>query len=190
MTTGPKAPSTATLLDRARAGHEDAVAALHRRYLRPFQRWAHGRLPPWARGELDTDTLVHDTLLRSLQELADLDPHRTGAFLSSLRRRIDERVREEVNKIERHRAPTASGRGIERAIPSLVEEVVGASELEAYERALEKLSPLDREAILARLDLDLSYAQIAQLLGEPTPNASRTTVAHALVRLARLMQHK
>ncbi|PYQ57371.1 MAG: hypothetical protein DMF53_22880 [Acidobacteria bacterium] len=51
------------------------------------------------------------------------------------------------------------------------------------------LKPEDREVILARLELGLSYQQIAQSLGRPSADAARVAVSRALLRLAREMAH-
>src|SRR5215813_2019112 len=56
----PKASATASamasleLLARARSGDANALNDLCARYLPRMQKWAHGRLPAWARGALDT----------------------------------------------------------------------------------------------------------------------------------------
>jgi hypothetical protein len=66
---GPKELSTLStlvLLNRASGGDERARNALYSRYLPRLQRWARGRLPHKARGLVDTDDLVQDTLLRTL----------------------------------------------------------------------------------------------------------------------------
>jgi DNA-directed RNA polymerase specialized sigma24 family protein len=57
--------STITLLQRIRSGDPDAREQLMRRYLPRLRRWAHGRLPVYAREIDDTDDLVQNTLLRS-----------------------------------------------------------------------------------------------------------------------------
>ena len=63
---GPIDPeSTFHLLDRARAGDQEALERLFERHVKPLQRWARGRLPRWARDLADTDDLVQDTLLRT-----------------------------------------------------------------------------------------------------------------------------
>jgi RNA polymerase sigma-70 factor (ECF subfamily) len=47
VTHGPE--TSLSLLERAREGDADALNALIARYLPRLQRWAHGRLPAWAR---------------------------------------------------------------------------------------------------------------------------------------------
>ena len=60
--------------------------------------------------------------------------------------------------------------------------------LERYERALRRLRPDDREAIVLKIELDLPYPEIALGLGKPTITAARMAVSRALYRLAQEMQ--
>src|SRR5829696_8052644 len=49
----PRDPeSSLALVERARDGDDEALGRLCARYLPRLQRWAHGRLPSWARGAL------------------------------------------------------------------------------------------------------------------------------------------
>ena len=54
--------------------------------------------------------------------------------------------------------------------------------------ALTRLRTEEREAIVARVEMGLSYQEIAEALGKPTPEAARMAVSRALMRLAREME--
>ena len=71
--------------------------------------------------------------------------------------------------------------------PSPVEEVILHEVMDAYEAALGKLKPEDREAIVARIELGLSFQQIAQALGKPSADAARMATSRAIDRLAQEM---
>src|SRR6476660_4357334 len=62
---GVDVTSSFALLLRARQGDEVARNELCARYLPRLRRWAHGRLPSCARGHLDTEDIVQDTLMKS-----------------------------------------------------------------------------------------------------------------------------
>ena len=47
--------------------------------------------------------------------------------------------------------------------------------------------PEEREAIVARVEMDSSYEAVAQALGKRTPDAARMAVSRALLRLAEEM---
>ena len=53
--------------------------------------------------------------------------------------------------------------------------------------ALGRLRPEDREAIVARVEMDFSYEEVAQALGKPSAGAARVAISRALVRLAEEM---
>jgi RNA polymerase sigma-70 factor (ECF subfamily) len=55
------------------------------------------------------------------------------------------------------------------------------------ETALAKLSDDARAAVVARVELGLSYAEIATVLDKPSADAARMVVARALIRLAQEM---
>ena len=57
---------TIELVVRARAGDRPAMEALLERCLPPLKRWAHGRLPAAARGNMDTGDLVQEAALHVL----------------------------------------------------------------------------------------------------------------------------
>ena len=76
---------------------------------------------------------------------------------------------------------------IEARGPSPLEAAIGAQEVKRYERALARLKPEDREAIIARIELNLSHQEVAQALGKPSANAARMAVERALSRLLKEM---
>jgi DNA-directed RNA polymerase specialized sigma24 family protein len=52
---------------------------------------------------------------------------------------------------------------------------------------LQRLRPEERELIIARVEMQQSYAQIAAAHGKASPDAARMAVTRALVRLAEEM---
>jgi len=174
------------LLARARSGDADALNDLCARYLPRLQKWAHGRLPAWARGALDTHDLVQDTLAQVIQRLGSFEPRHDGAFQAFLRTALLNRIRDEIRRA--HRRPTdvlASDRPADG--PSPIEEAIGSEALARYEAALQRLRPTDREAIIARIELGLPYTEVAEALGKPSVAAAHVAVSRALLKLAKEM---
>jgi DNA-directed RNA polymerase specialized sigma24 family protein len=66
---------------------------------------------------------------------------------------------------------------------------MGRDDLARYEAALARLRPLYQEAIIARLEMQSSYEEIAQALGKPNANAARSLVVRALYKLYEEMRH-
>jgi DNA-directed RNA polymerase specialized sigma24 family protein len=71
---------------------------------------------------------------------------------------------------------------------SPLDQAIGSEAVDRYEAALARLRPEDREAIVARVEMDCSYGEVAQALGKPSPDAARMAVSRALVRLAEEMK--
>ena len=70
---------------------------------------------------------------------------------------------------------------------SPLEEAIGAEAMDRYEAALERLDPVELQAVIARLELGYSYAEVAALVDKPTAGAARVAVSRAVTKLARYM---
>jgi RNA polymerase sigma factor (sigma-70 family) len=183
-----EAESTFHLIERARAGDQQALERLFALHLKPLQRWARGRLPKWARDLADTDDLVQDTLLQTFRRIEDFEPRRVGALQAYLRQAVLNRIRNELRR--RGRQPHATDvDGIEvESAESPLEHAIGNEAVERYEAALQRLTADEREAIIARVEMGYSYEELAEALGKPTPDAARKAARRALVRLAEEMR--
>ena len=186
----PDAESSFALVLRARAGDAIALDTLCARYLPRLRRWAHGRLPNSMRGALDTHDLVQDTLTNVVQRLPSFEPHHEGAFQAYVRRALLNRIRDEARRGTRRGPPEVLGSAYPSPDSSPLEDAIGREALERYEAALERLRPDDREAIIARIELGLSYPEVAAALGKPSVAAAHMAVSRALVRLAKEMSHE
>jgi RNA polymerase sigma factor (sigma-70 family) len=186
----PAWPSTLTLLTRARGGDRSALDELFARYLPNLRRWARGRLPAWARDLADTQDLVQDALLETFKHVDGFEHRGQGALQAYLRQAILNRIRNELKRAGRR--PVATGLDTELADlnQSPLEAAIGAEAIARYDAALARLSEDDRELVVARLELDLSYLDVADATGRPTANAARMAVSRALVRLAEEMKHE
>ncbi len=180
--------STFSLIERARDGDEQALERLFARHLEPLRRWASGRLPKWARDLADTDDLVQDTLLKTFKRIESFEPRRVGALQAYLRTAVLNRLRDELRR--KGRAPeSANLESIEvEMADSPLEAAIGREKVEAYETALDRLKPEEREAIIARIELGYSYQELAVMLEKPSADAARKTSERVLVRLAEEMK--
>jgi RNA polymerase sigma-70 factor (ECF subfamily) len=179
--------STLTLLARAREGDEQALNDLFARYVPVLRRWASGRLPRWARDLADTPDLVQETLLRTFKKIDSFDHRGEGAFQAYLRQAVMNRIRDELRSARRRPEDVAIDEEMAAAAPSPLEAAIGAEALDRYDAGLETLSEEDRVLIVARVELGLTYSEIAAETGRPTAGAARMAVARALVRLAEVM---
>ncbi|MFN7980995.1 MAG: sigma-70 family RNA polymerase sigma factor [Vicinamibacterales bacterium] len=185
----PDAPldSTIDLLERFKQGDEHAVDALLQRSLPPLRRWARGRLPNWARSMAETNDLVQDAIIRALPHLKRFEARYPGALQAYLRQAVANHIRDEIRKTQRRPMdPNGVGEYVDPA-PSPLDHAVGKQGVERYEAALAKLRPQDREAIVARIELQQSYDEVAIALGKPTANAARVAVTRAVASLIKVM---
>jgi RNA polymerase sigma factor (sigma-70 family) len=186
---GVDASSSFALLLRARGGDEVARNELCARYLPRLRRWAHGRLPVWAREHLDTEDIVQDALMKSVRRLDTFAPEHEGAFCAYVCQALRNRLRDAVRRAARH--PPGQPLSLEQPAgdPSPLERAVGHQLLSRYDDALQQLRESDRELVIARVELGLDYGDIATLSGRPSAAAVRIAVSRALVRLAAEMGH-
>jgi len=193
---GPKADnegagdltSTIELLDRYKRGDNDAVSLLVERSLPPLKRWARGRLPDWARSLAETQDLVQDAVIRAIPHLKHFEARHPGALQAYLRQAIANHIRDEIRKVNSR--PPIGGDLPESKVdpgPSPLERAIGRERLDRYDAALAKLRPVEREAIVARLELQQSYEEVALALGKPSADAARMLVARAVKNLIRAM---
>ena len=100
-----------------------------------LKRWAGGRLPSWARGVVDTDDLVQDTLVRTMSVLDGFEPRHDGALDAYIRQALSNRILDEMRRARR----VPAGRAINEADrydgPSPLEETVGLDVSQHGERA-------------------------------------------------------
>jgi RNA polymerase sigma-70 factor (ECF subfamily) len=179
--------STFLLIEQIRAGDKSALDRLLRRFLPLLTRWASGRLPRGVRDLSDTEDLVQETIISALRHLDHIEIRGEGALQAYLRRAVLNRIRDELRRHGRRGLAETLDENLRAKEDSPLEIAIGNEALERYEAALSRLSAGDREAVIARIELGQTYAEIASALGKPSTEAARMAVNRALARLARLM---
>jgi RNA polymerase sigma-70 factor, ECF subfamily len=174
---------TIELVARAQEGDRPAVEALLQRSVPQLKRWAHGKLPAAARNTLDTGDLVQETVLHVLRRLDTFQPRHVGAMQAYLRQSVLNRIRDEVRRIGRHPTPCELPDDMPSEEPSPLEQAVTAEAVSRYYQALSRLTHRDRELVVARIEAQWSYDEIAKHFNMPTPDAARMAVSRALRRL-------
>jgi len=175
---------TLDLVRGAQRGESAAIENLYSRYLPRLRWWAHGRLPGFARNGFDTEDVVQDAMMRTLRRLEDFDPQKAGCFQAYTRQAVLNAIRDHVRRARPHET---ADRVLEFEImpqKSPLEELIGRDGIERYETALAVLSPQEQELIVGRLELNCSFAELAEMTGKNSPDAARVATKRALVRLA------
>lgn len=168
------AMDTLELVARQRSGDELAYDVLCERYLPLARRWARVRSRPGNPGHHDDnqvsasiEPLVRDATSTTIGTLGDID--RSGSLLLQLRNAIHERLRRS------HRTEA-------------LDATIGPENAAAYEDALNRLKPEEREALVCVVEFQRDFEQLGKDLGVSSEDAART-YARAVVRLAEEMGH-
>jgi RNA polymerase sigma factor (sigma-70 family) len=177
--------STMELVVRAKTGDRRATEALLERCLPQLRRWAHGRLPAAARGNLDTNDLVQDAAMNLIRRLEYFEPRHVGAMQGYLRQSVINRIRDEVRRIGRNAPPVELPEEHPSDRTSPLESAIKAEAYDRYRTALQTLQPKDRELVVARVEVQWSVAEIADRFNIRTVDAARMAVSRAIKRLTK-----
>ncbi len=181
------------LVARAQAGDRAALDELLVRSLPSVHRWAHGRLPIYARGALDTDDLVQQAALQTLKRLHLFEPRHVYSLQAYLREAVVNRIRDAVRTQARRGLmgdipPNLPDDRFDEYAPSPLEEVLRQETVERYRRALKRLKTQEQRAVVLRLELELGFEELAEQLGKPTVAAARMAIKRALDHLATVLR--
>lgn len=182
------AESSLALLARARYGDAEALDQLLQRYLPRLRRWATGRVPPAARGLLDTEDVVQDTVIKAARNLGHFEVRDEGGLTAYLRRGLKHRLIDVYRESQVHANDTGVRSDLPAVQPSPLEEAIGREALLRYEEALTRLKSSDRELVILRIEFWYEYDDIARMVGKSSAASARVAVSRALARLSREMQ--
>lgn len=185
---GASIGTISVLVERARSGDTQAREQLARRCIEALRRFAAGRVPRGVRGRLDTDDLVQHAVMRAFERLDTFERRGHGSFLANLRTIVLNQIRDEARRLSTRSPHQELGDHLQESGPSPLEAAIGRDFVQSYESALARLSAAHREAIVLRLEMGYSYEEIAEALGNASPNAARMMVVRALLRLSREME--
>src|SRR5262249_53872291 len=169
--------------ERARQGDGEALNDLFTRQLTVLRQWASGRMPRWVRDANDTQDLVQDTALHTFRRLGAFEPERARSLQAYLRTAVKNRIRNEFRRARRAAAGETLDAGAIGASTSPLEAVIRGEQRHRYESALQRLLDHERQLLVGRLELGLSYDELAEALGKSSPDAARKAAARALLRL-------
>jgi RNA polymerase sigma factor (sigma-70 family) len=178
------ADATYVLLERAKRGDRDALEILFARHIPTLRRWASGRLPRWTRDIADTQDLVQETVLQVFKRVEAFEPRGEGALQAYLRQAVMNRIRNEFRNKGRKPGFTELDDQAPGDDTSPLEAAIRQEQLDRYERAMARLNEQERELIVSRLEVGLTYEEMAAALKKPSWNAARMATARALMRLA------
>ena len=127
-------------------------------------------------------------MIVALKHLDSFDCRGDGALQAYLRQGVVNRIRNEIRKRSFRGASESLDSGVADDGTSPLEAAIASQTFARYDAALGRLKPLERDAVIARLEFQMSYEEIAAAIDSPTANAARMTVVRALTRLAAEMR--
>ncbi len=155
------------------------------RLLPILERWAHGRLPRRARRRCDTADLVQDACSGAISHLGDLDQRDPAQVDFYLKQTIRNRIRDEIRRARIGETMSSEGLALTDPSPSPLEDSLEADERRRFRAALLALDADDQQLVVGRVELHLSYDELARATGRDTAEAARCAVRRAMLRLAR-----
>lgn len=182
--------TTLELLNRFKTGDDKALHQLVERSLPALRRWARGRLPQSARGFQETEDLIQNAVMRTMPRLQTFQAEHPGALQAFLRQAVANAIVDEIRKVNRRPTPVdveAVADVFADRAPSPLDQAIGREGFERYEAALGRLKASDREAIIARIEMQQSYEEVALALGKPSADAARVAVTRAMAKLLLVM---
>jgi RNA polymerase sigma-70 factor, ECF subfamily len=175
------------LIERAHVGDRSALGRLVGRCLPALRRWAHRRLPDWARTAADTTDLIQDVVLQTLRRGRRIDLRSREALAAYLRQAVRNRIRDEHRRFARHGThETPSDLLVDRA-PSPFDRTLARERNDRYRAALARLTPRERELIVGHVELGFTHEQLGCMTGR-SRDAARMALDRAVRRLATLMK--
>jgi len=179
--------SSVELIRRAQAGESEALSVLLERYLPDLRRWAHGRLPAFARDMADTHDLVQDAMKRTVVNFDRFEYRGEGALRAYLHQAVVNLVLDHIRRAGRRPHQVELDPRLSSHERSPLDRAISQQTFQRFETALASLSPEDQKAVRARLELGCSYDEVAVIAGKPSADAARVAVARAVKRIAHLM---
>ncbi len=177
---------TIVLLAKAKEGDHLARDELYRRIVPRLERFAHGRVPVSLRRFADTQDLVQETVLKSLDHIERFDPKHEGAFMGYLGKIIINRIRDLARKPKRE-TPYEEEFAPSSKDPSPVEQAVGSEAFSQYQEALQTLGEDQRLAVFLHVEMNYSLQELSEALGRSS-EAARKVLFRGLKNLSQKMK--
>src|SRR5262249_6055194 len=179
----PVDPSDEELVARIQRGDAEAFAAIFARHRVRMGRFLRSVGVP----ESDVDDLLGETFCRALARIREFDVSRGTRYLTylySIARNLAvdrARGRPPVMSLEEVGGDPEPADGVREA--TIVEQIYRREQVRLIWRAMDQLSPSDREILTLAYDRELSCREIQAITGKPSISAVTTHVYKAMRKL-------
>ncbi|MCP3919243.1 MAG: sigma-70 family RNA polymerase sigma factor [bacterium] len=180
-----------------------AYERLFGRYYERVQRIVRLRLGAKMRNHLESGDIVQETFIAAIQAFDNFEVREEAGLINWLAKIAERRITHAARDMgarKRDRAcevPLASIRAslisgeliceaVDAAVPDRLAQ--DAEQVEVVERALERLTHDQREAILLHAYAGATYETVAKELGRPSAEAARKLYKRAVIELAEILR--
>ncbi len=105
---------------------------------------------------MDTGDVVQEVLIRALNNVDRFDNRGAGALFGYLRQAILNRLRDEARRVSRASRRVVMG-DLRDFQPSPLDELLGREAMDRFEAALQVLDADEQAAVVARIEMGLTY---------------------------------
>lgn len=168
-------------------GDGGVLESILTRLLPLLMRWTHRRLPRYARRRMDSGDLVQEAILGVLTHRAEIDLESPAALQRYLQQSIRNRIRDEIRRAKIGETENSVGPLPADSYPSPLEAAMSSEDRVRYRAALLRLDADDQQLVVGRVELGLSYEDLALATRRPSADAARVAARRAVLRLAKMM---
>lgn len=197
----PSLTQTLALVHAAQGGDRVALDRLLARYQERVRRIVRLRLGPALRSQLESADILQQVLLDAFRSLDRYEARDEAGFLAWLAGIAEHRIRDAADYYASDKRDAARVQPLSRETDSSApsqpltdpqaappETASRAEQVERLEACLAGLPEADRELVVLRDYVGLSWAEVAERTGSPSPDAARMRYAGVLVHLGRQMR--
>lgn len=192
---------TLVLVQAAQAGDRQALERLFSRYQDRVRRIVRLRLGPALRQRLDSGDILQQVLLDAFRSLDRYEPRDEAGFLAWLSSIVENRMRDAADyhgadkrdvarqfSLDDSSSDASPAQRLEDEHTSPPEVAERAEAVQRLEACLASLPEVDRELVVLRDYIGLSWSEIAERTGSPSPDAARMRHASVLIDLGRRLR--
>ena len=197
----PSLTQTLALVHAAQGGDRVALDRLLARYQERVRRIVRLRLGPALRSQLESGDILQQVLLDAFRSLDRYEPRDEAGFLAWLAGIAEHRIRDaadfhtsdkrdaaRVQSLTHDTDSSTPGQPLTDPRSAPPETASRAEQVERLEACLAGLPEADRELVVLRDYVGLSWAEVAERTGSPSPDAARMRYAAVLIHLGRWMR--
>jgi len=180
---GPAEASDEELVARVQRGEAEAFATIFERHHRRLARFLRSCSVP----EADLEDLLGETFCRALDRIQQFDVGRGKRYLAYLyaiaRNLATDRARGRPPLTLRDETAEEFELADGLAEETIVEQICRMEQVRLIRKAMERLSPSDRQILTLAYDRELSCREIQAITGKPSITAVTTHVYKAMKKL-------